>query len=185
MIDVGQKIKIITFLLILGLINACNQKSRTEYSDMESLLVEISKDKIVEFNKYPPRLVKVFLKFEKSNNDGLIELLEMSELFIVVHIPKTENDSLYKYAFDEVEYHLAQKRHDKIKSIKFEKIIFSEFFHQKDEGINELILEIDEPNLYTIYCLKGNFSREDIIRVSNIVSPVEFLKLNRKIRRSK
>ncbi len=174
-------------ILLLGIIiflYSCNQRSGIEYSDAEHLLNSLKKEKGTEYNKLPPRLVKAFLRYDGSTNPHLQQLLEISKLFIVVHIPKNEEKSIYNLSKNELKFLVQNMAYNKLNELEINDIMFRQFFKTNETKYNELVLEIDEPALYTIYCLKGEFTSKDIEEVSNNVSPIEFLKLNKKIRRN-
>jgi len=177
-----RKAGVYIFVFSILLIYGCQRSEKMDYDSMHKLLEDLGKHKNVEFNKYPPRLVKAFLKMDKSNNEGLQELLGMSRYFDVAHIPKKIKESGYKDARMNIAHNLERLNYELMLEIEIENIVFKEhylFDHTKKQSI---VLEIDESELYTIYYLDGDFTREDVIRVSKEVSPIEFLKLNRKIR---
>ena len=178
-----MKFRVITIASILSILLYidCNKRSGKDYYDIESLLFSQSKNKSLDFNKFPPRLVRAFLRYDNSNNKELEDLLLMTNLFIVVHVEKDNENATYKMLKDDVSYHLNKLKYEQIRELNLDNIYFKEFFFEKDSKNKELVLEINEPELYTVYCLKGDFSREEINRVSNNVSPVDFLRLNRKI----
>lgn len=170
------------FFAILFIVISCRDVDQKDFDDISIMLKDMSKNPMVEYNTYPPKLVKAFLKFEKNRNDALIDLLGLTSGFTVVNINTINNRKYYNKSLSNVRFQIKKDGFVRVRSINFEEIEFRQFICEYDGGKAAIVIEIQEPGMYTIYYLNGTFTKEDILETNKNVSPVEFLKLNRKIR---
>jgi hypothetical protein len=172
----------LVFMLIVMTCTHCNNRDRNEYKDMESLMMAMGKSKFAQFDKYPPRLVKMFIRFEKGDNSGLIGLLDMTDQFMVLVHDKKSPEGAYKNEMSDIRHQLKRESFNKSITLDLDEIIFKQYIKENDGTVVEMVLEIDEPEYHTLYLLKGHFSKEDVLNTNKTVAPIEFLKLNMKIR---
>lgn len=169
-------------LAVVLVVFSCRHVDRKDYGNFMSMLKDIGKAPTAEYNTFPPRLVKTFLRFEKEKNPALIELLSITNGFVVVNIATSNNRKYFVQVLGNVKFQLKKDGFSSIRSIEIEDIKFRQFIIENEDADNAMVIEIEEPGMYTIYYLTGTFSKDVVVETNKKVSPIEFLKLNRKIR---